>query len=267
MNKYTTYYYLLFVLLIMGTFASMAQNDYGITILGLVSFSFCLLFTIQLIYFISKQGTKKHTVAVIEMISLVLLSGILSLRVFYIRFAFVEELFLIAGLLLIVAYGTKLFTLYKATESQSKLMARLIVLYHGSIIFYVVSMITVAFIPKLSEPTGGIGFVMIVLFTLLSFSKREILIGSEKLSPFQFVQRFKDRSLVLITLFLLFTLYMGLTKFRILPKMYSNEFPQAYFDLVNSAETGKDQKSNGKFKHEDFKEMYDQFVDRNLDSK
>jgi hypothetical protein len=63
-----------------------------------------------------------------------------------------------------------------------------------------------------------------------------------------------------MTLFVLFTAYMGLTKFDILPKMYSDEYPQAYLDLVKQAEAGGEKPVNGKYKHEEFKELYDQFV-------
>ncbi len=66
-----------------------------------------------------------------------------------------------------------------------------------------------------------------------------------------------------MTLFVLFTAYMGLTKINILPKMYSDEYPQAYFELVKQAEAGEEKLVNGEYKHEEFKEMYDGFVSRN----
>lgn len=57
--------------------------------------------------------------------------------------------------------------------------------------------------------------------------------------------KFKDRSIVLMTRFVLFTVYMGLTKFDILPKMYSDEYPQAYLELVKQAEGGTEKSVNG----------------------
>lgn len=264
MNKFTTSYYLLFVLLIMGAFASMAQNDYGITILGLVASLFCLLFAFQFILFVIKGGHKKNVDGVIEMTSLILLSGILAMRVFYIRFPYVEELFIVSGFMLIGAYIMKLFVTYKNTREESNLMARMMLLYHGSIILYVASMISVAVVPRLSEPTGGFAFALIILFIVLSLLRRKILVGGEKISSIQFVQRFKDRSLVLIILFLVFTAYLGLTKINVLPKMYSDEFPQAYFELVKQAETVIDKPVEGKYKHEEFKKAYDLFVEKNI---
>ena len=43
MRKFNTIYYLLFILLVMGAFASMAQNSYGLKIMGAVAFIFGLL--------------------------------------------------------------------------------------------------------------------------------------------------------------------------------------------------------------------------------
>jgi hypothetical protein len=45
--------------------------------------------------------------------------------------------------------------------------------------------------------------------------------------------------------------------------MYTDEYPQAYFELVKQAEAGTEGSVEGKFNHEEFKEMYDRFVSRN----
>jgi hypothetical protein len=56
---------------------------------------------------------------------------------------------------------------------------------------------------------------------------------------------------------------MGFTKIGALPKMYSNEYPQAYFQLVSNAERDLEQPVEGKFKHEEFKEQYETFLEHN----
>ena len=87
MKKYNTLYYLLFMLIVMGAFASMAQNDYGTTILGLSAVSFSVLFLVQLI---SMVITTKNWIknGAIELVSLCVLAGILAMRVFFIHFQF-----------------------------------------------------------------------------------------------------------------------------------------------------------------------------------
>jgi hypothetical protein len=48
--------------------------------------------------------------------------------------------------------------------------------------------------------------------------------------------------------------------------MYSDEFPQAYFELVQQAELGKEQPINGKYRHEEFKEKYELLISRHIHS-
>jgi len=262
MRTFATYYYLLFVLLIMGAFASMAQNDYGVKILGGVAMAFSILFLIQLMLWIASKE-KYGAIVLIELGSLVLLSMILGMRVFYIHFTFVEVIFGFAGLMLIFSYAAKSFQSWMELKNKNRMMAILMSFLYGSIILYTLSMTVVPFTPAVAEPAGGMAFALFIIFVLSGYYKKELLVDGEKLSLFQFAGRLKDRSVVLLALFLIFTAYMGLTKFNLLPRMYSDEFPQAYFELVKQAESGMEKPVNGKYKHEEFKEMYDQFVSRN----
>lgn len=262
MKRYNTIYYLLFVLLIMGAFAAMAQNYYGVTILGLVAVSFSLLFLIQLISFLSKK--ERDWSVVVELISLAFLAGIMALRVFYIYFEFLEMILGIAGVSLILVYLRKTVNSFSSMSRKSKRLTGLVLAYYFSIILYLLSMIAVPFFPSLSEPAGVLAFGLLISFIVLNIASGKILYNGENVSGLKFVTGFKDLSIILITLFLLFTAYMGLNKIGIIPKMYSDEFPQSYFELVNRAETGKEKAVNGKYKHEEFKKMYDRFVERNI---
>jgi hypothetical protein len=262
MGRYSIIYNLLFFLLILGAFASMAQNDYGIKILGLVAASFSLLFSIQFMRLFQKNS--EHGLHDgLELISLAILAAILTMRVFYIRIQFVEIAFGAAGLLLIVIYVIKLTQSWKSISHRNKVLALLIAMFYGSIVLYLISMITVPFLPQLAEPSGGLAFAMLIAFAVVSIIRKDILLDGEKVSGLSYVVEFKDRSIVLVMLFILFTAYMGLTKVGAIPEMYSDQYPQAYFELVKQAETGKEKPVNGKYKHEEFKEMYDQFVSRN----
>jgi hypothetical protein len=262
MSRYNIIYYLLFFLLILGAFASMAQNEYGIKILGLVAASFSLLFSIQFIRLYQKNN-KYDQYDGLELISLAILAAILTLRVFYIRFPFVEIAFGAAGLVLIVIYVIKLTASWKSINHRNKILALLIAMFYGSIVLYLISMVTVPFFPQLAEPSGGVAFAMLIAFAGISMVRKDIMLDGEKVSGLSYVAKFKDRSIVLVALFLLFTAYMGLTKVGAIPKIYSDQYPQAYFELVEQAETGKEKPVNGKYKHEEFKEMYDQFVSHN----
>lgn len=143
----------------------------------------------------------------------------------------------------------------------------LIAILYGSIIFYFIAMVTVPFMPILAEPAGGVAFALLIAFCLFSYLMKDLFVDGEKISAFKYVLNFKDRSIVLLALFVIFTAYMGLTKIGAIPKMYSDEFPQAYFELVNKAESGQEKAVEGKYKHEEFKEMYDRFISRQGEGK
>jgi putative exporter of polyketide antibiotics len=265
MSRYNPYYYLLFVLLIFGAFASMAQNDYGIQILGFVALAFGVIFLLQFIFAIRKK--RVDAVAATELGSLVVLSAVLFMRVFYIRFPFVEVLFGAAGALLVSGYLIKLVASWNALKAKSKPMGMLLMLFFGSIISYAISMTSVPFASTLAEPAGALGFGLLVIFLIAALLKGEMLVEGERLSAFGFVARLKDRSIVLATLFLLFTAYMGLTRIDVLPKMYMDQFPQAYYELVNRVESGSDSPENSRRRYEEFKKQYDRFAERHLQSK
>lgn len=261
MKRYTTAYYLLFVLIVMGAFASMAQNDYGMTILGLVAASFSIIFLSQLITAFTKKQTSKSEI--VELLSLIVLTGIMALRVFYIRFALVEYVFAIAGLVLVWVYVQKMLRVHKHVKADNQKLSLLVLVFYGSVALYLISMITVPFLPTISEPIGIAAFVMMILSAIGNWIIGTIIVNDEKTTSFQFAIRLRDRSMVLLSLFVLFSCYMAFTKVNLVPKLYSDEFPQSYFELVNQAETGKEVPVNGKFKHELFKTNYENFLKHN----
>lgn len=259
MKKYNTYYYLLFVLLVMGAFVSMAQNSYGFRIIGIVSFSFGILFLTQLVYVIKKKGNSDY-LGIAELAGLSILSFVLGLRVYFIHFNFVEVLFVIAGIILILVYGYKMMGAYKKFIQENRILAWLVVGFYLSIVLFILSMIAVPFISWIGQPIGAIAFVLMLFFLGISYYKRGMFLKGENVTSFEVITKAKDRSPVLATLFILFSLYTGLSMIGILPGMYSDEFPQAYFDLVKKAETGLEKPVDGKYRHEEFKKQYDLFL-------
>lgn len=261
MKNFISYYYLLFVLLIMGTFASMAQNDYGNIILGCVAFAFAFLFAIQ---FMATFSTDKQVnyLNQSELFALTLIATILGLRVFYIHFQWVEIIYGLAGLTLIGIQFRKMLIQWQSNKNRNKMVAFLTIAFRLSIIFYLLSMTLVPFAPEFTEPAGEIAFALLLLFLILAYVKGDLIMKGEKISPVQLVNQLKDHALVLLVLFALFTSYMGLTKIGAAPTMYSDELPQAYFELVKQSEAGKIEKGETS-QTEKFKEMYDGFVKKN----
>lgn len=263
MKKYNTLYYLLFVLLIMGAFASMAQNAYGFIILGAVAFVFSGIFLFQLIERLLVKNFKKGKIEdSIELSALTLLSLILGLRVFYIHFGYVEVIFGLAGMALVVLYFKKMINSF-TYFSGNKLLKWLVPVFYSSIVFYILSMIAAAFFPLLSEPIGELAFGLTLIVIVAMLLKREQYVEGEKRPVLYFLVRLRGKPVLLGALFLVFTAYMGLTKVGVLPKMYSNEFPQAYFQLVADAERDIEKPVDGKYQYENFKERYEIFLEHN----
>ncbi len=247
----------------MGAFAAMAQNSYGFSILGGVALSFGLIFLYQFIENILKKE-KRDTTTRIELISMSVLSFIFSLRIFLIRIPFAEWLFEVAGILLILVYFKKLVQSFGRLRSGNMSLALLVLVFHLSIILFVLSLVVAPFALQVSEYMAILAFVLLAGFLITSFFKKQFFIDGENTSAFKVISLFKDRSVILVSLFFIVALYTGFSRIGVLPKLYSDQFPQAYFKLVSNAESGKEKPVNGKYQHEEFKAKYDQFVERNI---
>jgi hypothetical protein len=262
MKSYNTIYYLLFVLLIVGAFASMAQNSYGLTLLGAVSVSFGLLFLYQFFKSFQQQERKDYLFQ-IELLALFVLSILFALRTFHVYFPFSEVLFAIAGLVLVYVYGKKMLQRYAGLKNKNVKLAQLSLAYHFSLILFIIALIAAPFLPQLYAYLGIAAFLLLVGFLIAGLLVPNYLLDGSEFSVFKLVASLKDRSMILLSLFFIISLYTGLTRIGVLPAMYSDEYPQAYFKLVNKAETGNEKPVNGKYKHQEFKERYEGFLERN----
>jgi len=263
MKSYNTVYYLLTVLLIMGGFASMAQNSYGIPIISGVCMAFGLIFFIQFIQAL-KGNEPNRTEQAVEFFVLFVLAAIFTLRTLQIYFPFIEWIFVAAALVLALNYLTRLRHWFRLISLKNKTLSILILIAYLSIVLFCIAMVELTFKPRIARWTGALALTLVFVFLLSGLFKRHFLIDGENKSAFSFIAGFRDRLYLLLSLFIIFSLYFGLSGSGILPKLYSNKFPQAYFELVNNAETGKEKPVDGKFKYQEFKERYDQFVERNL---
>jgi len=153
---------------------------------------------------------------------------------------------------------------FRLISPKDKTLAMLILFAYLSIIFFCIAMVEITFKPRIARWTGALALLLVIIFLLGGLLKRHFLMDGENRSAFSIIARFKDRIYLLLSLFIIFSLYFGLSSANILPKLYSDKFPQAYFQLVNDAESGKEQPINGEFKYQVFKKSYDRFVERNL---
>ena len=256
MKKNNPIYFLLFILLVMGAFASMAQNSYGLKLMGGVSFVFAGVFLLELIQALGNQE-KKDVFAIAELAAMILFAVIFGCRVFNIYFPFIEWVFVAAGAVLVIFYIRKLFIRYRRLVSRNPALARLGLIFHLSIILFLLSMIMTPFAAKQATWVGMVGFVFLLLFIVGAMVKKNYLVEGNKITPLQLVTGYQDHSIVLGLLFLLFSLFAAFNKAGLLPDIYSDEMPQAYYKLVNDAVSRKEKPVERRFKYEEFKEKYD----------
>jgi len=262
MKKLNVTFLFLFILLVMGAFASMAQNGYGLKILGGVAFAFGLLFIAEFITALRRKE-KEDIFVIIEPLCLFILSFIFGLRVFYIYFNYVEILFAAAAFILAIIYLRKMTFRFRDFRPKNRLLALFIIIFHLSIVLFLVSLALVPFLPTIAEAIGIGSFALVLIFIIAGFLKKNLLVDGEPVSAFQMVRKYRGHSIFIITLIVMFSFYVGFNKVGILPGIYSDEYPRAYFELVDKATTGKEKAVGGKFLHEEFMERYRQFVKKN----
>lgn len=262
MKKYNPIYYLLFILLVMGTFASMAQNSYGLKIMGGVALAFGLIFLLEFINALKKKETKDGY-ALAELAAMIVFSAIFGCRVFNIHFPFIEWLFAAAGAWLVFFYIRKLFIRYKRLVFRNRRLAWLGVIFHMGIILFLVSLIMIPFAEQKAEWVGMAAFALLLVFIIGAFVKRDDLVDGNIVTTMKMVTGYRDHSIVLASLFLLFSLFVAFNKTGLVPGIYSDEFPKAYFELVDKASSRKEKPVEGKYKYEEFMDQYQQFLKHN----
>jgi len=262
MKKYNSIFYFLFILLVMGAFASMAQNSYGLKIMGAVAFVFGFIFILEFISLLRKTDEKK-AYTLVELVCLFIISIVFGFRVFYVRFPYIELLFAVAALLLAFLYFIKMRNRFLHFQNKNSFLAILVIVFHLSIVLFLVSMALVPFAPKIAEVAGLGALILLVAFMIAGFFKRNLLVDGVNVSAFTMVRRFKGHSIIIVSLLLLFSLFVGLNRVGLLPDIYSDEFPRVYYELVNNATTKKEKSVDGKYKYEVFKERYDEFLKHN----
>jgi hypothetical protein len=260
MKKNNPIYFLLFILLVMGAFASMAQNSYGLKLMGGVAVVFAGVFLIELIGVLTSEE-KKDGFIIAELTAMILFSVIFGCRVFNIYFPFIEWVFVAAGTCLLFFYIRKLFIRYRRLVEKNKRLAILGFIFHLSIILFLLSMILSPFAIKPAEWVGMAGFIFLLVFIIGALIKKFYLVDGNNVTVLQMITGYRDHSIVLALLFLLFSVFTALNKAALLPGIYSDEYPRAYNELVNGAASGKGKTEDGKYKYEEFMDEYKKFLE------
>jgi hypothetical protein len=142
----------------MGAFASMAQNNYGMKILGGVAVAFGIVFFIRFLESF-KDNSNKYIKTKAELLCLSLLSFLFSFRIFHLYFPFFEIAFTLAGLVLVYIYASRMIQRAKALQFKNATLAIIIFIYYLSLLMFIVTLVILPFLPQYTNYTGAIAFV------------------------------------------------------------------------------------------------------------
>jgi len=130
---------LLFSLVIIGIFASMAKNTYGFTLMGIGCFGLAVLYVIQIIWkLIEDHATlsRNEKRILFELFFLALMLTLFGLRAFYIYLPGSKLMFMVVCIFLIIVYLSDALEIFNATKRLSRGLAVNMGFFYLAIFFF-----------------------------------------------------------------------------------------------------------------------------------
>lgn len=252
--------YFLFLLLFIGSFASMARNAYGTDLIGLSCIGFGLVFLSDSLIVLFEDRSKINPLRSLENILFASLSWLFALRVFYIRFEGVELIVSAIGFVLAIIYGLR-----RTSIKPKGKLSYLTTGYYLAIILFFLTLGFAPLAPFFSEILGMIGFGSLMIVILYSFlgpkvNEDEDVDSDSQVTSFKYLASLGRNGVVVSIAFIFISGYVGFTDIGILPELYTNAKPQKYIELVKNAETGREAPENGVYNYELYEEEMNEFL-------
>jgi hypothetical protein len=255
MKKYSTVYFLLLALLLLGAFASMAQYSYGMKICGLASLGFTVAFLVEL--WSIQSGEKKRIRHSLELASLTLLSLIFTLRNFSVEWSYFNVLQTIAFTVLIFLLGYAAFAQIRALKTVREATA--IGMYYTSIVLFLFSALVGIIFPQFPQYIILAALASLALFLVLAAIVGPVSSDRDAISTWGYLRhQLKDKSALILIACILVIGFGALHASGVLPRLYYGTYPQGYQNLIESGVTSSDQNKSG-----EFKKRYEVFLERN----
>ncbi|HRI78686.1 MAG TPA: hypothetical protein PLR06_04045 [Cyclobacteriaceae bacterium] len=226
--KRTVLYYFLILLLVMGGFAAMALNSYGVPLISAVSLFFGLVFWYEFVFSWPRQsnltGGRKISLG-IELFSLGAIGILYFLKGIVIEIPFNSQLKLIFFLLI---WMTNVFHFYQemATNRNKPFKIKAsVALYFASLLLLLVSNYASSAIVQYGSL---IALILLILFGITGWWNGKVIVDGEETTGLTVVSNFKNKSGVQLILVALIAGYSLLSSFRVLPPLYNGSLPNGY---------------------------------------
>ena len=256
---------LLIALLVIGVFASMAKNAYGFTFMAVACFGLAFLYVAQLVWKVIDDYSninRKNLPTVVEPFLVAALLLLFSLRASYIYLANGEVIFLAICGLLVLVYLAIAVGIIRNTNKESIDLARNMAFFYTSLLCFLLALASRSISLLISTAFGTLGTLASLPFLWSVVQRRQFEFSGKSISLIQFVAAAKNKAGLVFIFFLSSALYTGLTYFSIIPEIENSERPKDYIELIRSAESGKEKPSDGKYRHQVYKESMDKFLKR-----
>jgi hypothetical protein len=258
LKKDTIIYFALLLLVVMGAFASMALNAYGVWLMSYASLAFCLVFLFELISMKNQVESADRPIIAIELGILAAMCLMFFLKGQMIDFPLSPYS---SQVLISLLLAVNIFNLRAAWREliQSPLRIRIgVTLYYFSLFSLMAAMYFFAFsaVAGLGLTLGGLA--VLVYFFLTSGRKSAAIINGVRISAVSVVSQLRGKSSLTIIVLVLLAGYSSLNVLNVLPPLYYGAMPNAYAKVVQRAT-----KANGNGVQADakaFEEAYKKFV-------
>ena len=239
----------------------MAQNEYGVKLLAAGCFSFSVLFLIKLwgIKTFSDSLFQKSWLSQ-ELAVMSLIMMLFGLRALRIRFSFVEIVFIVSVVVMIIIYARYLSAVIRKYRTNRILMSSFYMVY-GAVILFFLSMSLTFLNKNLSVLLGGLSFGLTLGFWLMYLIKGPATIyNEERVLMIPEIFKFKTLSPIIFTMIIMMSVYVGLNKVNMIPDIYTGELPVRFMELEQKALEGELEPVEGEFKHEVYWNEYQKFL-------
>ncbi len=260
MKRYNLIYYFLLLAIVMGTFASMAQNSYGMNLMGLACFGFFLVFGHELFFRVRRYDhltrTERNSLSV-ELAALCLLSLLFAFRALLIDVPFGWAIIVYALTILALVHVVAIAGLFRNGSASVGIL-----LYRFALLCFVSTFLAGLFFSSLAAVLAIAGFGAAFAFLFIVYRSRGVVTDGE--NNLLWKKATVGKSGITLIGFGLIFLWFGLRQAGIFPPLYSGDVPPAYVELIRRAEAGEDKRTVRK-QYQLFDEEYAKFIQRHKD--
>lgn len=257
MKKNIVLYYILILSLVMGAFASMALNNYGVALMSYAALGFSFVFLYEFISVLlrpSAPATGKAKIMGLELVTLFVLCLLYFFRGLMIEIPFSAGATMVLLIVLLVVNAYHLYQAWKNVEQTPFKLKGGVMLYFAALIFLIGTMISQGIFAIL---LSTVAFVCLIAFIVIGWWKGTVIVEGEETSALHEVSQFKNKSGVQLIGFALLIAYSSLNALRLLPPLYFGSMPNGYSKVVRQAQNPTEKQIDPKA----FEDAYKKFIE------